>query len=171
MSFLGSSTVGTTSGASAESEPSSKETLERLAEKLRDTEELFQSWFEDAPIACHEIDREGLVLRVNRAECDLLGFDPQEMLWRHIWDFMSPKERKKSREWVRQLVEGLRPATPFEREYTRQDGARLVIEIHPKLIRDAAGRTTGIRSFMLDITAKKRADRGAAGTGRQVGTV
>jgi len=129
-----------------------------LAEKLRDSEELFQSWFEDAPIACHEIDREGVVLRVNRAECELLGFEPQEMLGYHIWDFMSPTERKKSQEWVRQLVQGVRSPIPFEREYTRQDGARRVIEIHPKLIRDAAGRTTGIRSFMLDVTAKKRAD-------------
>jgi PAS domain S-box-containing protein len=158
LSFHGSSLVSTTSSVSADSEPSTRETLERLTARLRDTEELFQSWFEDAPIACHEIDPEGVVLRVNRAECELLGFEPQEMLGYHIWDFMSPTERKKSREWVQQLVEGVRPATPFEREYTRQDGTRLVIEIHPKPIRDAFGRTTGIRSFMLDITAKKRAD-------------
>jgi PAS domain S-box-containing protein len=142
----------------ADAEPSSREALERLAERLRDTEELFQGWFEDLPIACHELDQEGVVLRVNGAECELLGFEPQAMLGYHIWDFMSPAERKKSREWVRQLIEGVRPPTPFEREYTRQDGTQLIIEIHPKLIRDAAGRTTGIRSFMLDITAKKRAD-------------
>jgi PAS domain S-box-containing protein len=143
---------------SADSEPSSQETLERLAERLRDTEEHFQGWFEDAPIACHEIDLDGVVLRVNRVECELLGFRPQEMLGRHIWEFMSPEEREKGREGVRERVQGIRSTMPFEREYIRQDGTRLVIEIHPKLIRDTAGRTTGIRSFMLDITAKKRAD-------------
>lgn len=154
----GNSIVETPGNTSADSQPPSRDTLDRLAERLRDTEELFQSWFEDVPIACHEIDREGVVLRVNRAECDLLGFEPEEMLGHRIWDFMAPAERKKSREWVRELVQGARSATPFEREYTRQDGARLVIEIHPKVIRDSSGRPTGIRSFMLDITAKKRAD-------------
>jgi len=132
--------------------------LERLSEKLRETEELFQGWFEDAPIACHEINAEGVVQRVNRAECDLLGFAPKQMLNHHIWDFMPPKERKKSREWVRELVEGVRSPAPFEREYRRHDGARLVIEIHPKLIRDASGHPTGIRSFMLDVTAKRQAE-------------
>jgi len=159
LSLQGSSILGTPGSVSADSEPSSRETLERLAERLRDTEEHFQGWFEDAPIACHEIDLEGVVLRVNRVECELLGFQPQEMLGRHIWEFMSPEEREKSREGVRERVQGIRSTMPFEREYIRQDGARLVIEIHPKLIRDAAGRTTGIRSFMLDVTAKKRADQ------------
>jgi len=138
-------------------EPSAKN-LERLAERLRDTEELFQSWFDDAPVACHEIDRDGIVLRVNLAESDLLGFESAEMLGRHIWDFMSLEESEKSREWVRQLVTGSRPPLPFEREYTRRDGTRLTIEIHPKLIRDAGGNVSGIRSFMLDVTARKRAE-------------
>ena len=31
--------------------------------------------FEDAPIAYHEIDREGRISRVNRAECAMLGYD------------------------------------------------------------------------------------------------
>jgi PAS domain S-box-containing protein len=159
LSLHGSSLVGSTSSVPADFEPSSRETLERLAERLRDTEEHFQGWFEDAPIACHEIDLEGVVLRVNRVECELLGFQPQEMLGRHIWEFMSPEEREKSREGVRERVQGIRSTMPFEREYIRQDGARLVIEIHPKLIRDAEGRTTGIRSFMLDVTAKKRVDQ------------
>lgn len=57
--FVKSPTVGPTSSVSAASEPSSTETLERLAgRQLRDIEEIFQDWFEDTPIACHEIDRE-----------------------------------------------------------------------------------------------------------------
>ena len=159
MSVHGSLSADTSIRVTADPDPSPQEALQRLAEKLRDTEEHFQNWFEEAPIACHEIDQHGQVLRVNRGECELLGFQPGEMLGRQIWDFMPPEERGKSREWVRQLVEGTREATPFEREYRRQDGTVLVIEIHPKLMRDATGRATGIRSYMLDVTAKKRAQQ------------
>jgi PAS domain S-box-containing protein len=147
------------SEASVYPEQSAAAGLERLAERLRDTEQRFQGWFDDAPIACHEIDQNGIVLRANRVECELLGVELHQMLGRHIWDFMSPEEGERSQEVVGLLVSGLRPPLPFEREYTRQDGTRLVVEIHPKLIRDAAGRVTGIRSFRLDITARKRAEK------------
>ena len=147
------------SGALSGPEEPSPGTLQLLAERLRDTEELFQSWFDDAPIACHEIDRDGIVIHVNLADCELLGFKSHEMIGRHIWDFMAFEESEKSRELVGELIRGAHSPAPFEREYTRQDGARLTIEVYPKLIRDAAGRVTGIRSFMLDVTARKKAEQ------------
>ena len=133
-------------------------TLQLLAERLRDTEEQFQRWFEDAPVACHEIGTDGIVVRVNQAECELLGFESHQMIGRYIWDFMSFEEGEKSQEVVRQLISGARPTKPFERGYTRRDGSQVTIEVHPKLMRDAAGRVTGIRSFTLDVTARKKAE-------------
>ena len=53
---------------------------EALEEKLRESEERFRGMFQEAPVACHEIDRDGIVLRVNRAGCKLLGFEQEEML-------------------------------------------------------------------------------------------
>jgi PAS domain-containing protein len=42
--------------------------------EARRSEERFRQLFEEAPVAYHEIDREGLITRVNRAECELLGY-------------------------------------------------------------------------------------------------
>src|SRR5438477_1090610 len=50
----------------------------------------------EAPIACHELDREGRVIWVNEAECSLLGLDREQMVGRHIWDFVSPGEQEAS---------------------------------------------------------------------------
>ena len=44
----------------------------RTAEALVESEERFRALFEEAPVAYHEIDRDGIVRRVNRAECALL---------------------------------------------------------------------------------------------------
>src|SRR5712691_2076592 len=141
--------------------PSSSElsSLERMDERLRESEEQFRGMFEEAPVACHEIDRDGIVLRVNRAGCKLLGFEQEEMLGRCIWDFAVLEEREKSREVIRKRMAGESAFMTVEREYSRHDGVGLTLEIHSTAIRNAAGQIIGIRSFLLDITERKRAQQ------------
>ena len=94
---------------------------QELEQKLRDTERHFQSWFEDAPVACHEVDRQGVLLCVNQAECELLGFSAQEMIGRPIWDFMAPEDREKTRTGLLQRIADEQPLVPLEREYKRRE--------------------------------------------------
>jgi PAS domain S-box-containing protein len=129
-----------------------------LEQKLRDSERHFQSWFQDAPVACHEVDRQGLLISVNQAECELLGFAAEEMLGRPIWDFMAPEDREKTRAGLLQRIADEQPLVPLEREYKRRDGSSVIMEIHQKRIRDSAGQPTGLRTFLLDITQRKRAE-------------
>lgn len=130
-----------------------------LERRLHDSERHFRSWFEDAPIACHEVDRDGLVLCVNQAECELLGFRPEEMLGRPIWEFMAAEDREKTKAGLLQRIASEQPLAPLEREYKRRDGSSVVMEIHQKRIRDASGHATGLRTFLLDITQRKRAEQ------------
>ncbi len=141
--------------------PESLALLDRqiLERRLHDSERHFRSWFEDAPIACHEVDRDGLVLCVNQAECELFGFHPEEMLGRPIWEFMAAEDRAKTKAGLLQRIASDQPLAPLEREYKRRDGSSVVMEIHQKRIRDAAGHATGLRTFLLDITQRKRAEQ------------
>ena len=131
-------------------------------EKLRESEERFRSLFEENPVACHEIDRDGIVRRVNRAECTLLGFDAEDILGQPIWLFVTLEERDRSREAIGRKMSGEQPLAPFEREYQRRDGARVALEIHENLLRNPAGEVVGIRSTMLDITERRNAERALA---------
>jgi PAS domain S-box-containing protein len=133
--------------------------FEDLADRLRESEDRFRALFEDAPVACHEIDRDGIVLRVNRAECALLGFEPHEMIGRSLWDFNAPEGRDAGREVLRQILEDQNRQKFYEREYTRRDGTTIVLEIHPRLIRDASNRAVGVRSFLIDVTQRVRAEQ------------
>jgi len=127
-------------------------------EARRESEERFRSLFEDAPIAYHEIDLAGIVRRVNRAECKLLGREASEMIGRPIWDFVTPQEREKSRGAVRRKMAREQPIVPFARDYESTDGATHTLEIHESLIEDQTGAVVGIRSAMLNVTARKRAE-------------
>jgi PAS domain S-box-containing protein len=131
---------------------------ESLEQQLRDSERHFQSWFQDAPVACHEVDRDGVILCVNQAECELFGFRQEEMLGRPIWEFMAAEDREKTRVGLLRRIADEQPLVPLEREYKRRDGSSVVMEIHQKRIRDAAGQPIGLRTFLLDITQRKRAE-------------
>lgn len=140
--------------------PESLKFLDRdaLELKLRDSERHFQSWFQDAPVACHEVDRDGTILCVNQAECELFGFTAEEMVGHPIWDFMAPEDREKTRAGLLQRILDEQPLVPLEREYKRRNGGSVIMEIHQKRIRNAAGQPIGLRTFLLDITQRKRAE-------------
>jgi PAS domain S-box-containing protein len=139
-------------------DPGENLTHQALEDKLRESEERFRGMFEEAPVACHELDGNGIVIRVNQAECKLLGFEPHEMLGRYIWDFIAPEEQMRSQEVIRQMV-AAGSASTAEREYHRRDGAKLILEIHSRVIRNGAGRPIGIGSFLLDVTERKQAQQ------------
>ncbi len=112
----------------------------------------------EAPIACHEIDLEGKVVWVNAAECHLLGLGEADLLGRPVWDFVAPEEQTASRPAVARKLAGGEQLPSFERTLVRPDGSRLAIEIHENYLRDETGAITGIRSFLVDITERRRAE-------------
>jgi PAS domain S-box-containing protein len=130
----------------------------RMRERLERSEEQFRVLFEDAPVACHELGPTGVVRRVNRAECELLGRAPAELVGHCPWEFVAPEQQEASREAVRAKLAGERPLVPVERELVRPDGRRIRIEVHDRLIRDRNGRVTGIRSALLDVTERRQAE-------------
>ena len=97
--------------------PESLQLLDRqsLEQRVHDSERHFKSWFEDAPVACHEVDRNGVILCVNQAECDLFGFSAEEMVGHPIWDFMAAEDREKTRAGLLQRIADDKPLVPLER--------------------------------------------------------
>jgi PAS domain S-box-containing protein len=129
-----------------------------VREELERSEEQFRTLFEDAPVAYDEADTEGIVRRVNRAECDLLGKPRAELLGKPLWDAMSSASKAHSLEAFRKKLESRQPLAPFEREYVRPDGQLLVLLVNQSVIRDHHGVATGIRSTSLDITQRKKTE-------------
>jgi len=130
----------------------------RAEEKLRESEEQFRLLFEQAPVAYHEIDRRGILRRVNQAECVLLGYEASELVGHPIWDFVAPEAQAQSREAIQKKMSEAQPLASFTRDYRRRDGSQLVLEIRESLVRDREGKVVGIRSSLLDITARARAE-------------
>ena len=112
----------------------------------------------DAPIACHELDLHGNIVWVNQAECLLLGLPEKRILGNAAWVIIAPETQTQSRDVLQRMLHGEPPPAPLERTIIRGDGSRLIVEIYSQHIRDARGRLVGLRSFLLNITARKQAE-------------
>jgi two-component system, cell cycle sensor histidine kinase and response regulator CckA len=112
----------------------------------------------DAPLPCHELDSSGKIVRVNEAGCRLLGLPEREILGRYVWDFVAPNERGASRDRILKNLSGTHLLGTIERNWIRPDGERLALELHTSQIRDPQGRTIGLRTFLLDVTRRVRAE-------------
>ena len=86
-----------------------------LHDRLLQSEERFRLLFEDTPVSYHEIDAEGRITRVNRAECIMLGYERSELIGRPIWDLVPPSDRDQIRESILRKLEKANPIAPRER--------------------------------------------------------
>jgi PAS domain S-box-containing protein len=130
----------------------------RMAEherELRDGEERFRALFHDAPVASHEIDWQGVIQRVNPAECALLGYRAEEIVGKHVWDLVSRDSRDAIRRNVLDRLAQARPATHYECDFVCRDESLVTVEVHESLIHDKRGGVAGMRSGLLDVTARK----------------
>ena len=73
-------------------EAESRVQRKKAEDALQESETRFREMFDDAPIGYHELDTEGRITRVNRTELATLGYSAEEMLGRHVWEFVDEKE-------------------------------------------------------------------------------
>ena len=125
---------------------------------LRESEKRFRTLFKEAPIAYHEIDREGVVRHVTAAECAMLGRQASEIVGQYAWDLVSSRSREVVRRSILNRLAGACPTTPYECDVDCRDQSWITVEVHENLICDSRGVVTGMRSALLDVTATKMVD-------------
>jgi PAS domain S-box-containing protein len=127
-----------------------------LLEQINAREEAFRSFLGDAPFAYHEVDNNGVFVRVNRVECEVLGLSAAEIVGRPVWDFATPEEREESRDSLRLAIKQRGTIAPFQRKRRTPQGES-VFQVHSRLITNPAGEVTGVRTAMLDLTEASHA--------------
>jgi two-component system sensor histidine kinase/response regulator len=113
---------------------------------------VFEDLFYDAPVAYHELDEHGIILRVNRTELTMLGYAEEEMVGRPVWEFLVESV---ARDAIAQKIAGEMPLVPFERTFRRKNGSTVPALMQDRLIRSRDGRVYGIRTTSLDIHLRK----------------
>ncbi|MDT4966785.1 MAG: hypothetical protein QOJ64_1522 [Acidobacteriota bacterium] len=125
----------------------------RTEEAMRSSEANFKELFDRAPVAYHELDREGRISRVNLTEQKLLGYTADEMQGRFVWEFIVEASASDA---IRAKLAGQTSIHAVERTYVRKDGSHVPMLVEDQLIHDSAANIMGIRSTLHDNSEQKQ---------------
>ena len=128
----------------------------KLAETaLRESEEKFRQFYDEAPVGYHELDTKGRITRVNRRELEMLGYTAGEMLGKPLWNFFVEEDTTRHVTMAK-LGGDVSFHDTFERTFRRKDGTTLSVLVEDRLLRDKSGQIIGIRSTVEDITERRQ---------------
>jgi PAS domain S-box-containing protein len=134
------------------------QTEERRAEKeVRAAEELFRTFFDNAPIGKSMTAPDGRLLRVNSAFGAMLGYSVEEMQTISFGAITHPDDLAESRECIRALLAGERDTWTMDKRYLAKDGRKVWTQVTTRLQRDDEGKPLRFLTHIQDITQRKRA--------------
>jgi PAS domain S-box-containing protein len=136
------------------SEPHSIEKAWREAEKR------FQLAFEDLITGLAIIGTDGIFLKVNKAFCDMLGYEEKEILESRFDDIICPEDREACGDIMALFLSLEKPETPTQRRLQTKDGRIVWTAMSLSLIGDTESGPTYFIVHFQDITEQKRIEQG-----------
>jgi PAS domain S-box-containing protein len=106
----------------------------KMDKKLRDSEKRFRSLVENAADAFYVCDKHGLILDVNTAACEALGYSQEELLSLNIRDIYEKSDDNTLDTLLKKSIEG---AITFESTHIRKDGTELPAEVRMAYFQDS----------------------------------
>ena len=131
---------------------------ERMLALVAEREKYFRDLFERAPAAYQSLSADGVVLDVNQAWLDLLGYDDRaDVVGRPFVDLVDPDDRDSLREQFARL-EACEHLADVELTMRRRDGVRLHVLADGRRQPTAADHLPRTHCVLHDITARKRVE-------------
>lgn len=132
---------------------------ERNEQALRESEKRFRSTLEHAPIGMAIVSLEGRWMEVNRALCDLLGYERDALMQLRFQDVTHPDDLAEDLGYAQSLLEGKIRSYQLEKRYIREDGSIVSAWLTGSLVRDDDGRPLHYIAQIQDISERKRAEQ------------
>ena len=113
-----------------------------------------QQYFDIAGVMMVVIDQEGMVVRINRRGCEVLGYGEDEILGKNWFDnFLTPEVREQTLPVAQALLRGdTEQASYYENTVLTRYGSERLIAWHNTIIRDESGKVVGHLSSGEDVT-------------------
>ena len=127
-------------------------------QRLRDRERRFRDLVESTSDWVWEIDENAVYTYSSPKVKELLGYEPEEIVGKTLFDLMPREEAKRVGEEVEPMTVARRRIAGLENVNVHKNGRHVVLETSGVPIFDAEGNYRGYRGIDRDITARKLVD-------------
>lgn len=130
---------------------------EALTREAKDTELKARQIIETANEGIWVLDPLGRVTMVNPRLCEMLGYQPEEMLGRYKWDFVFPDEAPVARQLFERRRRGI--SEQADLRFRSKQGQEVWILMAARARFDSNGRFQGALDMFTDISDRKKLER------------
>jgi PAS domain S-box-containing protein len=123
---------------------------------LRESEERFRLIFENSPVGNSMTGIDGSIM-VNKAFCDILGYNTNELKNKKWMEITHPDDIKESQKIVNLLLDGKKQNIRYEKRYIHKKGNIVFTDVSTTLQRDISGNPLFFITAIIDITKVKKA--------------
>ena len=129
----------------------------KISKSLRESEELFRSYLENAPDGVYLSDLEGTFLYGNRKCEEIIGYRREELVGKNFLELnlLPEKNLSKAVQLLQPGIEG-QPTGSDEIELIGKEGGLIPVEINTSVVQRKGQRI--VLAFVRDITERKRAE-------------
>ncbi len=124
---------------------------------LRESQEKYRLLIENLNEGIWQIDKEACTTFVNQSMAAMLGYSVDEMMGRHLFEFMDEQAARIAEENLGRCRQGIREQLEFE--FMRKDGSRVYTLLESSPILDQEGNFIGSLAGVQDVTARKRLEQ------------
>ena len=124
---------------------------------LRESEERFRSTFEEAPIGMAIVGLDGMLLQVNKAFCEMLGYAEQELTVYPLSAITHPDDIGKDELLASQMLTGAISSYKVEKRYLKKNREMLWANLTATMIRNQDEQAIYALIMIENIIERKRA--------------
>ncbi|OZC04441.1 hypothetical protein BSZ36_16500 [Rubricoccus marinus] len=124
----------------------------RIQRSLAKSERQFRATLDNAPIGMAIVSLEGRFVSVNRALCEMLGYDEADLMAADFQTITHPGDLNADLEKVQGLIDGRETSYRMEKRYVDARGETVWAQLDVSIIRDEAGRPVHFISQIQDVT-------------------
>ncbi|MBP0020983.1 MAG: PAS domain S-box protein [Cyanobacteria bacterium SBLK] len=124
---------------------------------LRDSEKKYRDLVETSRDIIWSMDCQGCYTFVNPAMTRICGYQPEDVLHRPFWQFISRQDRKENADKFLRVLQG-EALRQHEQKYRAKDDRWIYLLVNAIAVRDESGRVIGITGTATDITQRKRVE-------------
>ena len=130
----------------------------RAAEALRQSEENYRTLYLRTPVMLHSIDGEGRLLSVSDRWLERLGYTAEEVLGRHVTDFLTEESRRVALEESLPRFFATGRAEDHAEQMVAKDGSTVDVVLSATSERDGGGNVIRSLAVLVDITELRTAE-------------